>query len=736
MVKRTTTSAVDVYVQQTIKLTRSIVIKSELSATRVNAKVIATYGEDSVDLQRPETWKYYLNVAGQYHFSDRMMQVISLDTQQLIDFTVANMKIHTATAEAYKYGTRYYFALVRLYPDQEHLIMAINNTANINEAIAAEEGQIIAYYKDLVEPQEYTLINNLERYIINFLDRYQVEGFNNVWKNYPVLNYAVLYHSLPVQIMNLRLAAIKTDQTHSFHITQYLASHGYLDKYIPYMTLKQKLYLYHNIDYIEKYAGFTSTFEELIQWLLSDRYIPLASYTVRQLKDFNEDLYPILRARRQTLGTNSNTAEAEYIPIESLYEKEKPIQPGNPNYFEYHEPRITHSLAVDNTAVIQTKDLESAMVDYTDAVPDTLPDVLLRQWAYMASKGLYKALTNFTHPITGERISLLAKDALVYYSYIFMSGYGHKPDVVPDFVDVKFRLHPRPPVELLEKDLVPDRWPDLKQIALDLVSAQPTIVECFSVSAFFDLTYKIFQECQEQWYLKSMTMDPMKRGIVAKMVSRLYGITCLQLEPTNTPMDAWLAERSLPKFEGSYQDSLLICKTIFQAATGYAIDETKSLRSIQKAMIEMFKQLSSYTIQVMREINDSAVIPLNWPAIRVGFEGQDSEENYQITAPVRINDTVGEMAEDVQIDIRADNIMSDTVIGPQNVTLSVDVRLKLCEGTENTTVTHSIEVPSVRIYEPDQLVKKELEFFLPNEYFAALSQEQLDDILERLKLRS
>lgn len=108
MVDRTTTSAVDVYVQQTLKLVRSLVIKSELSAYRSNKDIVKRYGEDAVDQDSPETWKYYLNLAGQYHFSDTMMKVISLDTQQEIDFTVANMRIHTATAEAYKYGTRYY----------------------------------------------------------------------------------------------------------------------------------------------------------------------------------------------------------------------------------------------------------------------------------------------------------------------------------------------------------------------------------------------------------------------------------------------------------------------------------------------------------------------------------------------------------------------------------------------------------------------------------------------------
>lgn len=731
MVDRATASAVDVYRQQTLRLVRSLVIKSELSADRVNQEIIRRFGVNAVDTYDPLSWKYYLNLAGQYHFSDTMMKVISLDTQQEIDFTVANMKIHTATAEAYKYGSRYYFSLTNTYPDQVQLIMAINNPVDIRAAISGKDGEILSYYKELIEPQEYTLIQDLQKYIWNYLVRYQVQGFNNVWRTYPVLNYAALFQSLPAQIMNLRLEAIKTDRTHSFHITQYLASHNYLDKYIPYMTLKQKLYLYHNIDYIEKHAGFTDTFEELIQWILTDRNIPLSSYTVRQLKDFNEGLYPLLRAHRKYLGSRTNTVEAEYVDIKELYSKEVPIQPGNADYYLDNEDNITHALATDDTSVIQTKDLESAMIDYSDAVPDTLPDVLLRQWAYMSANGLYKVLTNFVHPVTGDRISLMAEEALIYYSYIFLASIKSTPKFVPDFVNIKFRLHPRPPVSLLYRDLVPAKYPELKDIADALVSSQPDITECLSVTAFFDLSYKIYEECQKHWFTLANTHDPMKRAIVAKMVSRLFGIGCFQLAPNGALMDTWLTERSLPKFDGTYQEGLKLCMTIFQAATGYTVDETKTLRAIQKAMIEMFKQLSSYSIQVMREINDSAIIPLNWPAVRVGFEGQDTSEDYQIEAPVRVVLADGELSADIAAPISDLKISVDTVMSEMEFFVSAGVGAKLCEGTENTVVSHSIEIAPIRFYEPTVRVYDSQANYFGREYYDQLSPAQLLELSKR-----
>lgn len=727
MVTENTTSAVRQYVDDTIMLTRSLSIKSEIAATRVNEWVVSKYGQSSVDLNSPRTWKYFLNICGQYHFSDRMMKVISLDTQDEIEFTTENMKFHTATAQAYRYGSRYYYSLVRKFPEQEFLILAVTNPANMDQAINAEDGTILSYYTDYVEPQESTLIYEIEQYIKAFIKRYTVVGFNNIWKNYPVLNLANLFCSLPAQIMNIRLAAAKSEKTHSFHIGQYLASHQRLDKYLPYMSLKQKLYLYHNIDHLEKYAGFNDNFDELVQWLLTDRFIPLSGYSVRQLQDFTDELYPEIRARRVPINVSVNSGVAEYLPIQSLYVKESRLEPGNQKYLLDNESSITHALSVDDSSVIQTKDLESSMTDYTDSVPDTLPEVLLRQWVYMSSSGLYNVAVNFNDPYTGDPITILSKDALIYYCYVYMTAMGMEPKYIPDIVNVKYRLHPRPRVELLYKDLLKNRFLDLKDIADELVSAQPIITQCFSINAFFNLNYKVFEECQKQWKLKASIGDPLKRGIVAKMISRLFGITCLELAPKDTLMGAWLQEKGLPEFKGTYQEGLKYCNTIFAASTGYIVDDTKSLRNIQKAMIEMFTQLSSYSVQVIREINDSALIPLNWAAIRIGIEGQDGTDDVNVTAPVRVEDISQTSIEDVIIDDNGDYILSEPDIYIEDVSIKDKIGVSLCEGENHTVYTTFIQLPRLTASDPLSTTDQNLPF-QPMQYYDELSQEQRQEI--------
>lgn len=722
-------SSLDAYVKSTYMLVRSLSIKSVISAQRVNEAVIAEHGEDSVDKQNPFSWKYYMNISGQYHFTDQMMRVISLDTQEEIDFTVENLRKHTATAEAYKYGTRYYFLLLRQYPKQQQLILSVVNPCDLQKAVESPDGTILAYYKEYVESQENSLIHDLEKYIMAYLSRYTTQGYNNVWKNYPVLNMSNLIGSLPSQVMNLRLQACKTEKTHSFHIEQYLASHGRLDRFIPWMTYKQKLYLYHNIDHIVKFAGHTATFNELIQWILSDRQIPLSSYTVRQLQIHDSQLYPELRAHRTELGTLANTAESEYVDMESYFEKEAKTQRGNAEYLSRNKESILHSLATDNTSVIQTKDLESAMIDYTDAVPDTVPETLIRTWAYMSAKGMYNVLVNFDHPDTGEKVSLFAKDALIYYSYLMMTAMGYEPTYVPSFMNSKFRLHPRPPVELLYKDLLPNMFPDLKEIADRLISAQPILRECRSVSAFWDLAYQIYQENQVHWFLKANTSDPLKRGIIAKMCMKLFGIEDLQLVEGDVLMGEWLKSQSLDRFKGDPLDAIYLANIIFEAATGYSTDNTKSLRYIQRAMVEMFTQLSSYTIQVTHSINDSAIIPLNWAAIRVGFRGQNIQDEVNVTAPVRILESDAKLRDKAQVDDHGDYVepILRPIIEPVRIEDPIFVHLDTSDGSVYR-ISASVNIPATRVSDESPGSGSQQDPFQPMTYYNQLSQEQINEI--------
>lgn len=712
-------SATEAYLNETILLVRSLVIKSELVASIINKHIVKKLGQDAVDSSRPWTWKYYLNISGQYHSTDQMMKVTSLDTHEEIDFTLANLEVHTATAKEYRYGTRYYFSLARKYPNQIPLILSITNPVPMQEALDAVDGKILTWDKSLVQEQEDTLIYELEEYTQGYFSRYVVVGFNNLWDNYPTMIISNLYMSMVSKVMNIRLKYCKTEKTHMFHMRQYLASHGDLDRYIPYLTLEQVMYLYHNIDRLRKNAGKTEIFEELIHWILYIRRIPLSDYTVNQLQAFGSDMLPILSAKRIPLSTLDNSAESAYVGIDQLYEKEAKTQPGNEDYFLVHKKRMTHELQTAPGSTILTKDLESAMVDYTNAVPDPLPTVLMRQWAYMANNDLYNVVVGFNNPATAESFTLLAKDALTYYCYVFLKSMDLDVPKVPTFLNVKYRLNPLPPREELYRD-IPDEFPEMYGLVDAIWKAQPFIRNCASVTQFWDLTYNIYNEHLRHWFQLGNTHDPLKRGALAKIIGRMFGLTRIDPED-GASMTAWLNDRNLPEYDLTADEAKIMMRQIFENATGFAVDDTKTLKAIQKALLELFGQLSSYAIQFMRDINDSDIIPLNWAAIRVGFESQSGEDLVRLEAPVRILDVTQEARDDIPLPLHYTSIEAnlDQMVHEVFIKAPVDI---MYGGFEEFHL--GLNIPAVRIMDPTPTKRPQWDRFFGQEYYDVLTAEQ------------
>lgn len=608
---------VTAYKEQCRQFAKTTVIKFSELADLMNESIIATYGDDAVDRFQPETWRYYMNMAGQYHPTDVMMTVTSIDTLTPIEFTVENLQIHTATKKAYTYGSRYYRSLLLKYPEQEALICGILNPVNIQHAIEAESGTILGWEPSLVEPQEITLIEDLEVWVKNQFERWNNVQFAMSDNLYCTSFLTMLQMFIMAKLMNLRTARCKTPEAHSFHIRMYLASHHGLDRYMPYMTLKQQLWFYRNILYIERNYGKIHQFMTLIERVLTERGIPVGEYTVRQLDDFFPNYAPVLQARMRLINDDQNSLNVDFHPVEELFLKEYPLAPGNQLWYETYTSRDFERFQDHNTAVTKTKDLVSSMVDYSNAVPEPFEVVAIREWCHLASIGFYDVAVNFQDIKTTEARTLFAEDAFIYMTYLSLMAEGIQIDTVPRYLNMQFRRHPKPSKEDLLSVMDYERR-DLSHI-VDLVwGQQPNIAPMFSVTSFFNHIQTQYNLAYWHWFLISSMHDMDDRAMVENMIRRLYADQIVEFTTETDDMAAWLASKNLPEYNLTHQEALLQVREIYENATGYQIDGTKQLRNIQKALVDLMTELSSYSIQFIREVNDSDIIPINWPAVRLG----------------------------------------------------------------------------------------------------------------------
>lgn len=605
------------YLNDTKLLAKTMVILSKKSVDLVNDYLVLKYGSQILDESRPESWKYYLNISGQYHSTDKMMTVTSLDTLETIDFTLENLEIHTATASAYAYGTRFFYGLLERYPDQEQLILGILNPVDINKAIESRDGTIMTFPKGLVESQEITLIDELQDWIYLFIDRWDTQAYGVSSSLYATAQHAILYLQLLPKILNLRLKRCKTNEAHSFHIRSYLASHGNLDRFYDYMTTKQALFLYRNLNYLQLNNGRTEIFEWLVQKILTDRNIPLAEYQLRLQGTFDENYFPDYKFKKIPINTDFNTPNIDYFPLKSLLAKEESLANGNTDYIFHSQDVVDKTLKNAASSVLLTKDLESSMVDHAGNEVYPLYDILFDLWAWLSANDLYHVAINFKDPKTGELRSIFSDDAFVYYVYLMMKALNAPISKVPSYI--LSRVPKLSPPSLNQVLVGTEREFSEKTIlAKFLLAKQPRISKMFSVTSFNQLGTELFNAANRQWYLMSRTEHLFERAEVENMVSQFYRNAVVKFSDDGQDFSTWLKEKSLPDYEYTPNECYELMQNIYIAATGHSQDPTRVLANIQKAMLSIMEQLSSYSVQYIQQINSSPIKMVNWAAIRLG----------------------------------------------------------------------------------------------------------------------
>lgn len=621
------------YMSDTRRLAQLITIKHGETAELENELIMIKHGKSAVDPDDPKTWRYYLHLSGQYHPTDTPMTVNSLDTGEIITFSSDVLKIHTQTFNRYRELGLEYYTLADNHPDQEMLIRGILYPTDIQTTIDAEDGTILAYPNSLIEPQEITLLSDLETWIKNYLVRWHTKPFMTSDTLYPASYQAVLYLNLYPRLLNLRLVRDKTPEAHSFHIRAYLASHGYLDRYYDYLDQYQKLWLYRNILYIERHSGIKEDFSEIVRVMLSTRKIPLSEYVAKQYDGYNDEFYPNYYFQKKPINTPYNIPAKDYYTLADMQYKETNTAYYNETYWQEQYSKIEKTIQNSGNAVMLTKDLESIMYDYTDSVPHPLPAVMMSEWGYHAYQRTYQTLVTFKHPTKSEIYTVPADIAYAYIMHLTLRSAGVRLDRLPT-VHISGALRdPKPDVaEILEATLYDSG--EMVELARYLISDMPNNGRIYSSQVFKQYATRIYRSRMMHWILVANIHEVYDRAYIQGMINRLFNDLVVDLNTTLNPdglnIDSWLSQNNLPSDDFNYEDTVTLMQEIFDRATGYITDKSLSLKYVQRAMIAIMQQLSSYSIQILTEMMDSNIRPINWSTSRVGDVKNSFNANYHI----------------------------------------------------------------------------------------------------------
>lgn len=597
------------FYSDTFQLTRTIVVKIEAIAKRDNDVLEAAGYVVGLD---KTTWRYYMNLFGEYHQTDEMMYVLSLDTNEIIPFTKESLNTHLITRRQYLTAGDLYKRLIAKYSGQSILINGILFPVDKATSIGAQNYKILRYNTDYVLWNEEQLIPDVQKWI----NGKAPEMFENEYH----VTEDLMAHNMVMQLVSgitmalhlSRFKAIKTRFAHDFYIWSWIDSFGQFSVYKQSLTNEQTMWLHKNIEWLSNNAGKRYTLTRLIDQLLTLRNIPISQYElVLNTENQIVDLAPSPTWKRSLLNLNDNKDHTpDFYTTEQLITKELPTAPDNEDTQAIYLDDAIQKGTYSTHSNVLTKVLESEMVDSTNRHAETTMKVVLNEWIYLASQGILNYNVGVTDPKDGRVLRMDTSDAYILWRYLTRAADGI------NLVKIE-----KPYYQSVTK-LTPPSLDDIKNIGLgfpritDMIaqSIREEFVSITSITSSEELMTTALSVYKAKWNLTklySQYSDMMQRACVKNATKFMFQTGCCSLTDENS-YDTFLSQYALDFTEYTSSELSNFAWVIFKAVTGWDLNTNPSVRSIQSDLIDIMMKLSSYTIHTVKTMDDGTDVT-EWP---------------------------------------------------------------------------------------------------------------------------
>jgi hypothetical protein len=233
-----------------------------------------------------------------------------------------------------------------------------------------------------------------------------------------------------------------------------------------------------------------------------------------------------------------------------------------------------------------------------------------------------------------------------------------------------------------------------KEIAIKAVEGLPILDSIVSTEDFYNKCKQIFEATRDQRRLIAGQQHQFKRAQVQNMAVRAFSDNIIEIEPEGTTYDSWFMDRNIDINSFSKEDLNAMYVELTREATGLALNNETSLKELQSAMLKMLGQLTSYSVQVIGDINETDIIKTDITTIRVG--DVDTETIHDVQHPpivVELIDTSTSVSHEV--DMRHRVIRTDSF----NISLGSKVKMEIPIKINDVKVIdlQVIKVPRIKL---------------------------------------
>jgi len=618
------------YRDEVLDFVRTLVVKCAGSAETLNNELKAV--GVPVNPDDPHSWKYYKNLAGEYHLTDEPMTVRSMDTLEEIAFTKENLRLHRATYREYQFGTRYYTDLTRRYPTQVPLINGILSPIDKQTAVDADDGTLLYYDPTFLEPNETNVINRLQQWLYAYFSRWYNVQYGLADDLYIPAFLGILYANLPYVVQLIRLRNAKTPYAHSFHVREYLSSNGRLDGYMSHLNKRQQLYLYRNIRHLNRNVGKQEVFDKLVDNIMTARGLPLAWYKLQHnVEALPDNIYPDVELAKYPINFGYNQSGRDTASVHTILNRERSVARENAVVQNSAELEITERTQSQRFSSLPTKVLESEVVDRSNSSIRSLGSILLYEWLYLSTHNRYNAFINVPNPGTGQYMSMTVRDAFIVGLWAFNKARGIEFDTIPRVIAYDVLRDPLPSHNELESIIDRRYVPNgLIEAIRDRISPLSSYI---TTEKFYNDCANLHQEYLKLWELYSFQEHYMNRVMAEQLVRRHFMHIKCNLVDEVISFEQWFKEKGYGVADLSTFDMEQLYVDCVKAATGEDLINRKTLSELQKSMLGLMRQLSSYSVQYLRTINEEDFWYIGTPTIRLGDISNEEASEFRVPHP-------------------------------------------------------------------------------------------------------
>lgn len=427
------------YMNELNGLVRSILIKSSHQATAINDNIINKYGENYVAADY-RTWRYYLNLNGQYHFTNDEMEIYVIELNTVEKLTKELLVKYKKTREDLsRYGITYK-KLLKTYPNNELLIKGMITPVDMETAYTAVDGTILCYSKYYADPNDDMVLRKVSRY----LERIYVRWFNPAYietEEYYVAEFlAYLYSTLHTKIDIIRMENIHTHMAHSYHVNNFFKSHLNLD--VSFLNYKSKLWLYQNLRAVMTNNGATETFQQLLDNVITPNQVGVGKVVINKAKpqlleaNLNNPYKPMFTTDNVNQLLVENLNEHYYLDGMSLAEITA-IEVNNgyiheTQFMDLNElvDRVRTRINDNNDINLETKVIHLLGKEDRDILPFPRINMVLDNLFHIGSKAECEYEINYTDPVTSNVYKMTMHQAIRLLGHYLMAYGGKETEVM------------------------------------------------------------------------------------------------------------------------------------------------------------------------------------------------------------------------------------------------------------------------------------------------------------------